>query len=696
MKKLIILPALVTALCLALVSGAFADGGFARVDGTHWAGESVTIESVEIADAYAGYVDATQFGNVSRILYDGGVIDVDNDRYTAILTGNGIQADLYNVRGRTFEGDIAITLVEKDAVTNQGNSRFGDDAGSLIGPFAYAAAAYFGADGYAAASSVAAAQNGAAITDTSVAGMEYISIGDYMTGVFANAGEVTISDSTFYASGRGGDDYTGQGASVVAAGDARVTIERCAFDSYGALRSAIRAGDRASVAVTDTVVQAYNDDLLVPYTTDDNYAVPMLQQAPFALGLTGNIRATLDCGQAFIAFTDCLIASEGWAVLSTDSGSGAMTATDTTALIGTIEHAELGGDYEDVVTINGVGYGIRPGRAGEMSGCVAFCDGFTDRVYGGRWYAPDYLCVITGGSVEIAASESGRFYGWSDRVGFMSCQTASSTALTISEADFDVADTFLTVKSKGGNGETITLTDVTVSLTGGHVWGGNLLTVIDSDDLGGGPGGTTFTVPYGDYDAYLTAPNGGAGGVTTLNVNDCLLVGSVYDSVGSQTGSQTAFKTDGVAVVLNDSYLAGAVSSAYGVHCDADGSVLTGDFTVDSYGREGTYDHLAIGRVRPYAAPTVNNDVTLTLNGSWWTCTGLSYLASLTVDDESTVNGDVYGADGGIIELAAGTYENVVVVPAGEDLAGTIAAAEAAIAADAAGGVTPLSGVGKS
>ena len=692
MKKFIHALALALALCFVLSLAAFAgdgpDSGFAQVDETHWAGSRLSIQSVEIADEYADYVDSTWFVNITKIVYDGGVIDVDNEKYTAILTVDGVQRDLFNAADESFEGDVVITLVEKDASVNTGNAKFGDDAGSLIGTFYYTAATYFNEDGYQENSSVAAAQNGASVNDSSVTGMEYVSNGDYFSGVFANAGNVTVSDSSFTAIGRGGDDFTGQGNSVVASGEAHVTIQGCTFNSQGALRTAIWSGGSSHVDVIDTVVQTLNDEELVAYNTEDNYATQMMQQTPFALGLTGNVRATLLLSQAEMTFRNCLIASNGWAVLSTDSGNGTLNAIDTTTVLGYVEPAREGAEYDEICTVNGVEYGVTYGRAGSESGYTAFGAGFNDNIYGGRFFAPDYLFIITDGSVTIGASEKGRFYGWCDRIGFMSNAPGRNTKLTISESDFEIRDTFALVKTKGGNCEAVTLSDVNIDLTGGDPWGGNLLELIDSDDLGGGPGATTYTIPYSTYDEYLAAESGGEGAVTSLNIADSELTGNVFNSVGSQTGSQTAFRGDSIAVSLDSASLTGVVSSAYGVHCTEDGRVLTGELTVDSYGREGTYDYLTLGRILNYAAPTVNNTVTLALTNSTWNCTGLSYLASLTLDAGSVVNGDVY-QDGELVELQAGTYENVVVVPAGADYDETVAAGVAAIEADAADGVVP-------
>ena len=231
---------------------------------------------------------------------------------------------------------------------------------------------------------------------------------------------------------------------------------------------------------------------------------------------------------------------------------------------------------------------------------------------------------------------------------------------------------------------------MTVNLTGENPWSGSILEVIDSDDLGGGPGATTFTVPYGTYDEYLAAESNGDGGTTTLNITNSDLTGNIYNSVGSQTGSQTKFKNDAIVVNLTNAAITGAISSAYATHCDENGAMLTGTITVDSYGREGTYDYLAIGRLLNFAAPTVNNPVSVVLaENATWNVTGLSYVSSLTVGDGSVVNGDVY-KDGALVAAEPGaTLENVVVVPAGADYEGAVSMGASAIGMAAAAGIVP-------
>ena len=662
---------------------------FAQLDATHWGGGSVTITGVETDPSVDGYVDGTLFGYVSKVLYDGGEIEVDAATQYAILTVDGVQYDLFNISEPvTYTGDVVITLADKGDFANSGNAKFGDDAGSLIGNFYYTGAVYVDADGYEEASSVVAAQGGAQVDNEGASGLVFDSEGDYFGAVYINGADYTISDSVFTAFGKGGDDFTGSGSAVVVTGESNVTIDNCVFTTGGALRSAIWAGGRngAQVDVTNTVIQSYNEEDFVPYNTEDNYATPMMQQVPFALGLTGNIRATLDCGNATITFTDSLVASNGWAVLSTDSGSGTLIATDMIAVVGEIEEAQDGADYDLTYAVSGTEYGIELGHVGDMSGYIAYCDGFTDYAYGCEWYAPDYLAIITGGSVTVGASDNNRFYGYSERTAFMSHKTSTSTLLEVTESDFDVKDNFAIVKSAGGNGETINLADSTINIYGTDAWSGSLLEVITSDDLGGGPGATTFVIPYSDYETYLSNTCTGAKGETIFNVTNCNLVGNVYDSNGSMNG--TSFSDDSIRVNLVDSSIEGVISSSYAVHCDADGTAIIGDMTVDSYTREGTYDYLVIGRNLNFAAPAVCNSVSLDMTGSAWICTGLSYLASLTVDDDSVIDGDVY-QDGQKLELKAGTYENVIVVPAGTDLETAVNAGVEAIETALANGVVP-------
>ncbi len=88
------------------------------------------------------------------------------------------------------------------------------------------------------------------------------------------------------------------------------------------------------------------------------------------------------------------------------------------------------------------------------------------------------------------------------------------------------------------------------------------------------------------------------------------------------------------------------------------GTVIEADSSLDC--------HLGMGRVKNTAAPTVNNPVYLNLtDGAVWNVTGESYLAELTVDADSVVNG-VVTVDGAVVDVSAGGSfaGSIVVTPA--------------------------------
>lgn len=201
----------------------------------------------------------------------------------------------------------------------------------------------------------------------------------------------------------------------------------------------------------------------------------MLQCVPLALGLYGSIRAACCVATATLSFRDSLAVSDVWAVLSTDSGRGTLNATDTVAAIGVQtnqEHADL------TTTVAGEDYYIDLFDTTEGCGYITYCDGFDDNFYGCSFYAPDYLAIITGGTLDFNKSVNNRGYGASDRTGFMS--HGNGYTANVSNSDFDIADYLFSVKSSGATD--ITLDDITVNWTRDNDWGHVLLQFMDTDD----------------------------------------------------------------------------------------------------------------------------------------------------------------------------------------------------------------------
>ncbi len=501
MKKSARFLALVLAFCLVMSLGAFASeeatASFAQVDETHWEGSSLTIESITYAEEFsdAGYVDSTLFTSVTEIVYDGGVIEVDYTTQTAVLTVDGVQVDLYNAAGESFSGDVVITLVEKgDSNSNSGAPIGADKAQSSFGSFYYTTAIYVANGAYDEAKSVTAAMQAGEVSDTEASGVVVTSEGEYFTGIYICDSEYTISDAVMSFVGNGGDDFNGWGAGIVVAGASVVEINTSVVYATGVIRSALWTGGTSQTYANDSVFISMNDDDATPYDTEDNYAVPMMQQCPFALGITGNVRTTLACGAGTNTFTNCLVVSNGWAVLSTDSGTSGTTAlvsNATVAVVGTASDEETE-DYDFAYEVNGTTWYVTVGRYGETSGYVAYADSaWLDFEFGTARYSPDYLCIITTGTISMTDN----CYGYSGRIGFLMHSGGNSSGtgtLIVSDSSFDIQNIFAVIQADGTYSANISLDNADVSLAGNG--SGILVLQDDSDDNAGGPAHTANTI----------------------------------------------------------------------------------------------------------------------------------------------------------------------------------------------------------
>ena len=680
MKRSAKILAVLLALCMALSLGAFASGepsgapaggSFAQVDDTHWAGDALAVTRVEYAPEFTGqgYVDSTLFTSVAKIVTDAGTIDVDNTRYTPILTVDGEQLDLYNAEGASYSGDVRITLVEKgDSNANQGAPFGADKAQSKFGPFYYTAAAYIADGRYEEAKSAVSAQIAGSVTDTEASGLQVESVGDYFSGLYIVNSDYAVRDASMRFNGAGGDDFNGWGAGIVVLGDSNVEIDGSVIESCGVLRSGLFTSGNAVATVKDSVIVSRNDPFAVAYDTADNYATPMMQQCPFGLGIEGNIRASLACGAGKNVFENSLVVSNGWAVLSTDSGRSGADALVSNAMVAAVgEIPDDPADADFTYEVNGVEWPVKVGRYGETSGYIAYADsGVNDYAYGSAWYSPDYLGIITTGTVTMADDS----YGWSGRIGFMSHSgggTSGHGTLNVSDSSFDVQNIFAVTQLSGTYSTSTTLDNVDIALAGS---GADIAYLqINTDDNAGGPGNTSNTITDLTYDEYLAceAASGEPGtNFCDLNVSNSVIQGNIYNAATDDAV--------GLVVNLDNAEIDGAISSAWSYHVDPDGNRYDQtEFACDSYtgtrdGANGVYDYTLYLRVNADPAPTVNNPVTLNMaNGSKWMVTGDNYLASLTIDDTSSILGmDVKMTVNGVeTPIAPGAYTGEIVLSAG-------------------------------
>ncbi len=675
-------------------------------------GGARVITGVTLAAEAADLVDSAQYSQYETVTFsDGTSHSIDPATQTFVLVRDGVVVDLADSANWTAGSELYIVEKGKsDTVAMSMNkANFGD--------FWFTSVLDFEDGAYVLGRSVPAAFRGGEVTDDGVKGGTINIDASYISGIYVyneDGSHVSVEDVTISSSGLGGNDFGTNGAwgaVISAAGSSEMDITGTTVYTEGPLHDGIWAGGSSVVDVHDSVVFAVeNADKFgfEPYSYDrfiitseplssgeiaekgltgdffteessgtsyyyynDNYtsnwSAPMLQCVPLALGLYGSMRATCCYGSATLSFYDSLVVSDSWAVLSTDSGKGTLNATDTVGAVGVQVEDEKDADFS--VTVDGKEYFIDAYGTDDGCGYVTYCDGFDDNFFGCRFYAPDYLAILTGGTFDFTSSDTQRGYGWSDRIGFMSHGQAYTAVL--SHSDFDVGDTLYSVMSKGG--VDITLDDVTVTYHNDNPWGGVLFQFMDTDDVGTDANDMEMDVVDLTAEEYASNEPASEGTTKTLTIKNSTLTGDIYNSTGSSNNASTLTKYDGstgllsswatstVALTLDNAELTGVISTSFAQHCDEQGKPIVGQFFFNKTGEpqdgtaENTYDYLAARRV--VNTPAYNGigkiDVTLT-NGAVWNVTGECILNSLTVEPGCTVNGTVTNnADGTITVMPA-------------------------------------------
>ena len=676
--------------------------------------EAPVITGVALREADADFVDSAIWSQYETVTFSDGTTQTINvDEQTFILVKDGVVVDLADEANWTADAELYV--VDKnmsDTVAMSMNT-------AKWGPFWFTGVVELTDGTYNEAASIPAAQNGVAVDGGNVSGGQIDIDASYISAIYANGEEgdvYNVSDITINSSGLGGNDFGTNGAwggVISTAGSAEMNIDGVRVNTEGPLHDGIWAGGASTVNVTDSVVfavenaakwnhQPYSYDKFIIttaplseeeiaerglsgefYTEDyadmfgsgtryyytnenytSNYSAPMLQCVPLALGLYGSMRATCCYGSATLSFTDSLVVSDIWAVLSTDSGSGTLNATDTVAVIG----AETDkANAEVTATVDGEEYYIDAYDTTQGTGYVTYCDGFDDNFYGCQFYAPDYLAILTGGTFDFTESETQRGYGRSDRIGFMSHGRAYTAV--ISHSDFEVSDALYSVMSTGA--VDITLDDVTVDLYGDNPWGGVLFQFMDTDDTGTDANDMEMDVIDLTYEEYMSIEATNASGEPTpktVTIKNSTLAGDIWNSTGSSNNASTLAKYDGttnvlstwdnsiVNITLDNSTLEGMISTSYAQHCDENGEPIVGQFFFNKTGEpmdgtaENTYNYKAARRVINTPAYNGIGQINVTLeNGAVWNVTGECILNSLNVGEGCTVNGIVTeNADGTI------------------------------------------------
>jgi len=578
--------------------------------------------------------------NITAVtLTDGTVIDAEGGVLTLVI--DGVQYDILDY----CETGAPLPEGYEFAVTAGSNAysemaKFMNMAGNTA-EYTYRSALTVNADGIDDTETIPALIN-AEYDAEGVKDGSITSMGAFFNGIIVDSAPYTIDNMEIIGIGDGANDFQGEAAMVLSQGTADVTINESTIFTAGVIRTAGAVKDNGILRINDSVL--YTEETIDTQAEYDALVVPMMKRTPFALGLEGVVRATNVLGSGQGIYTDSLIVSSGWGVLSTDSGSGydrvgtyALDVKDTVAGTGLVEVAQDGVDYFATKEVAGVTYGYTAGG----SGYVAYADS-------GVWDKFDNVKFYGGNEVQImASSNSSAFYTNSElnsgHIGVMTQQNAGGT-ISVVDSVMNVAETGFQIKSgAANNGYTNIIVDNTeINFTADSKWGKTLAELVESDDAGN-PGNTSFTVDdRGDEADASTA---------TAIVDDS----SAVFANGEYTGNiwnNIYNKYQAFNVTLDAAVVNGTISSSYGYHMNDDGSrmengtVLYGD-TTGNYLISGAADYHHIGAQYNVANAQVNNPLNLTLtNGSTWnvvladgTCgeADAIYLNNLTVEDGSAI-----------------------------------------------------------
>ncbi|MCJ2183657.1 hypothetical protein MTR62_13290 [Novosphingobium sp. 1949] len=144
------------------------------------------------------------------------------------------------------------------------------------------------------------------------------SVGPDFNGVIVTGnGSYRLDHPVIDMVGNGGNDFAGFGAAIMATGKVDLTIERPIIRTHGAIRTALFTGDDAVVHVDNAEIETLNGTLPKGY----HFTVDLgrMMEAPWMLGVSGNVRASNLVGNGTLYITNSHIRSQGWGGLSTDA-----------------------------------------------------------------------------------------------------------------------------------------------------------------------------------------------------------------------------------------------------------------------------------------------------------------------------------------------------------------------------------------
>ena len=295
----------------------------------------------------------------------------------------------------------------------------GGPGGGVSDPFR--AAVYVENGEYIAEKSVAAAVADGKVTGTSAQDVKITSNEGKFNGIIVTGdakSSYSITNPVINLNGNGGDDTSGLGMGIMAAGKAEVTVENAKIVTNGANRSAVFVKGEGIIHVNNSSIET-NNGPSAEESSNSSIGSGIMSAGPWLLGIKGKVRATnvIESGTAY--YNNTHIKSQAWGALSTD-GPVKVRLYATKCLIETVES----------------GYGVY-----SIGDCLTYFSGCTFNV-------ADYgaiVCDFASATFTDATTVNSR------RIGVMMHDGSGGTILTIDKGSvFNAKSTVIQIKGRRG------------------------------------------------------------------------------------------------------------------------------------------------------------------------------------------------------------------------------------------------------
>lgn len=524
-----------------------------------------------------------------------------------------------------------------------------------------------------------------------------------------HGGKYHFKDLKIRFHGNGMDDFQGMGAGILLCGDDTETvIENADICNYGTVRSTMVAGGSAKVMVKDSRFSAHEG------VFEDGWAGgKKMRNAPRMGGFEGNCRSTNLLDKAEANYFNSQIMSEKWGVLSTDNNKGCKSTTinsliaitgglnekvDTSseaaarASLAKLPFSEIYGDLTRDLGGKSTSSSKHPGGYGTYS-----IGNTTVKFAGSTVVTADYAntCVNAAAKVVYCASTPENLEGvfgtegldiqpqntvvYCDKVGVMMQRGNGGGGVTIKDGTvFHCGVTCFSVKSNGSFH--IDVDDSTLISDSGMI-----LCMMDDDDLHTGiedPASPTAEELREAKDliseGLLNISSAKENRDVFVHFSNMELNGDCFNASGYRahiTRKDYEEKSDApfnpfamgpkdaarnLEMKLENVRCNGAISTAEGHHIDR----LEGGRWLTPVPLSKWYNIAFLECIpkTPYQAGVI---VQLT-KGSVWNVTRTSYLTSLTVDESSTLNGQIFVNGEAVQPQPNVTYTGTIIVEPGK------------------------------